>query len=264
MIGIVKRENVMNNAKMFRIAIVVLAAIWSMSLFGEIDPVSVLQKIQKRLNESKTIEFVAKEERRGHKLETRNLIKHHSKSVMSMRQEHRAITEKGSSQPYVIVMDHNKFYSFPTGCGDVVVRMKFMERTLPNALANFFVTKGNVSMVRNDGDTYHIRYECTQDEVLALTKQLSEKSGEKIGKDLVPAVLDYMVDINTLDIKDVLVCSQRGKLIRKQSFSDWKYDVEVDDSKFSIPSQFVLYTVNSPNDAARLQKVLIKNLQKNK
>ena len=261
---IVKKENVMNSAKIFRIAIVVIAAIWRMSLYGEIDPVSVLQKIQKRLNESKTIEFVAKEERGGHKLETRNLIKHHSKSVMSMRQEHRAITEKGSSQPYVIVVDHNKFYSFPTGCGDVVVRMKFMERTLPNALANFFVTKGNVKMVRNDGNIYHIRYECTQDEVLALTKQLSEKSGEKIGKDLVPGVLDYMIDINTLDIKDVLVCSQRGKLIRKQSFSDWEYDIEVDDSKFSIPSQFVLYTVNSPNDAARLQKELIKNLQKNK
>ena len=82
--------------------------------------------------------------------------------------------------------------------------------------------------------------------------------GVEVKKDMTPAVLEYKISKESQTLLEATVYSERGKLITRQMFKDWKFDVDIPDSVFEIPKDFKLYVVKSAKDAEKLQAELMK------
>ena len=222
-------------------------------------PEMILKGIQGKLNKAQTFMTTSMEEKGGMKLETKSVVKQHGQGVISCRQEQKGIAPGAIQQPFVSVIDHNKIYFFPTGCGDIDVRMKYLEDREPNSpVANLFFPDGVCEKVRETSSDWLIRYTCTPKEVQTLKTAIEKKLGVPLKKDMTPAVLDYKIAKETQTLLEATVYSERGKLIAKQTFKDWKFDMEIPDSTFAIPKEFRLYVVKSAKEAERLQSELLK------
>lgn len=258
----------MNSRVLKSFAVVVCASI---NLFGadlkenksdldkSLAPKVILDMVQCKLNKAKTFSMTVLEEKGGVKSETKCVAKQHGKGVVSCRQEQRALLTGAMAQPFVTITDHNKLYYFPTGCGNVAVRMKYLEVRKPETpMANLFLSNGTCEMVKEEKDDYLIRYICTPNEVNELKTAFDKQMDVKINKDMIPAVMDYKISKQSPTLLEVTVYSERGKLISKQSFSDWLFDVEIPDSTFEVPKEFIQYVVKSAKDAEKLQAELLK------
>jgi outer membrane lipoprotein-sorting protein len=220
---------------------------------------AILAEVQQRLNNARSFSMTAVEEKGGVKFETKSVVKQHGRGVVSCRQEQRAVVPDAMPPPFVSIIDHNKIYFFPTGCGDIAVRMKYLESREPNSpVANLFFAGGACEKVGETHSECLIRYTCTTGEVLALKAAIEKKLGTTLKKDMAPAVIDYKVAKDTRTLLEATVYSERGKLIDKKSFRNWQFDVEISDSTFEIPKGFKLHVVKSAKEAGRLQAELMK------
>lgn len=223
------------------------------------EPEMILDGVQGKLNKAKTFTTTSMEEKGGMKIETKSIVKQYGQGVISCRQEQRATAPEVTPQPFVSVIDRNKIYFFPTGCGDVVVRMKYLESHEPNSpVANLFFSDGACEKIRETSSDWLIRYTCTPKEVQTLKTAIEKKLGVPLKNDMTPAVLDYKIGKETQTLLEATVFSERGKLITKQTFKDWRFDVEIPDSTFAIPREFRMYVVKSAKEAERLQSELMK------
>ena len=82
--------------------------------------------------------------------------------------------------------------------------------------------------------------------------------GVEIQKDMIPAVLEYKVSKKSMTLLEMTIYSERGKLITKQLFKDWQFDIDIPDSTFEIPKGFKQYIVKTAKDAEKLQAELMK------
>lgn len=222
-------------------------------------PKAVLEKVQDKLNKAKAISMILMEEKGGVKVESKCMVKQYAKGEISFRQEQRAILPGGPSQPLVTIMDHNKLYMFPVGCGNVVVRMKYLETREPDSpLANLFFSEGTFERISESDADCSIRYVCTPAEVKALKVAIGKKTGVEIPKDMTPAVLEYKISKKSQTLREATIYSERGKLITRQLFKDWRFDIEIPDLTFEIPKGFKQYVVKSAKDAEKLQAELMK------
>lgn len=223
------------------------------------EPEMILKGVQGKLNKAKTFMTTSMEEKGDVKIETVSVVKQHGQGVISCRQEQRATVPGVTPQPFVSVIDCNKIYFFPTGCGNVVVRMKYLESREPNSpVANLFFPDGVCEKVKETPSDWLIRYTCTPKEVQTLKTALEKKLGVPLKRDMTPAVLDYKIAKEPQTLLEATFYSERGKLIAKQTFKDWQFDMEIPDSKFAIPKDFRLYVVKSAKEAERLQSELMK------
>ena len=164
-----------------RVSLIVAGAIFAHSALATMvrsemptsnEPRSVLQEIQDKLNNSKALSVTSQEEKNGVRVETKCIVKQFGKGRISFRQEQQVLLPNGLSQSLVTIMDNNKLYIFPIGCGNVVVRMKYFEaRETDSPLANLFFSRGTVERVSDCNADCLIRYICTPAEVSALNWQ---------------------------------------------------------------------------------------------
>ncbi len=223
------------------------------------EPRMILKGIQDKLNKAKTFMMTSMEEKGGMKFETKIVVKQHGNGIVSCRQEQRIVEPGAMPQPFVSVIDRNKIYFFPTGCGDVVVRMKYLESREPNSpVANLFFSEGVCEKVRDSPSDWLIRYTCTPKEVQTLKTAIEKKLGVPLMKDMTPAVLDYRIAKDPQMLQEATIYSERGKLIAQQTFRDWHFGMEIPDSTFAIPKESCLYVVKSAKEAERLQSELMK------
>lgn len=223
------------------------------------EPQRILKNVQDKVNQAKTLSVVMQEDKGGLKIETACTIRQFGKGVISCRQEQRAVVSGATPQPFVAITDHNKLYFFPTGCGNVVVRMKHLESREPDSpLANLFFNEGTFERISENDADCSIRYTCTPVEVKALKVAIEKKTGVEFQKDMIPAVLEYKISKKAMTLSETTVYSERGKLISKQSFKDWQFDIEIPDSTFEIPKGFKQYIVKTAKDAEKLQVELMK------
>lgn len=221
---------------------------------------AILAEVQDKVNRAKTFTVMAQEEKGGVKIETKCVVKQHEKGVISCRQEQRVLLPGTSPQSFLSIMDRNKLYFFPTGCGKVVVRMKYLERyELDSPVANLFFQDGTCEKVMEDNAVYSIRYTCTPKEIKALKAVMGRQLGVAVKKDMIPAVLDYKITKESRTLSEVAIYSERGKLITKQLFNDWLFDMEIPDSTFELPKGYKQYVVKSAKEAEKLQAELMKN-----
>lgn len=223
------------------------------------EPKDILAEVQGKLNKAKTLSFTMQEERSGLKIETRCSIRQFGRGVISCRQEQQALVPGVRHQPFVAITDHNKLYFFPTGCGNVVVRMSYLEtRECDSPIANMFFRYGTSELIKEESACCVIRYICTPAEIRALKVAINKKIGVEVKKDMTPAVLEYKISKKSQTLLEATVYSERGKLIARQMFKDWKFDVDIPDSMFEIPKDFKQYVVKSAKDAEKLQAELMK------
>ena len=137
----------------------------------QLDAKALLVKAQTAITSAKTMRVTMREEVGGVKTEAKFVSKQNAKGVLSFRQETQALLPGRKPQPFIQVMDRNKLYFFPTGCGEVVVRMAFREEKMPRGLvANLFLPDGTIELLKDDGKVCSIRYTCTPKEVEELAK----------------------------------------------------------------------------------------------
>ena len=223
------------------------------------DPKLTLEKVQNKLNKAKAFSVTSQEEKNGVRVEMKCMVRQHSKNDISFRQEQRTFLPGGVSQPLVSIMDHNKLYIFPIGCGNIVVRMKYLETRKPDSpLANLFFSEGTFERISEADADCLIRYTCTPAEVKALKVAIGKKLGVEIQKDMIPAVLEYKVSKKSMTLLEMTIYSERGKLITKQLFKNWQFDIDIPDSTFEIPKGFKQYIVKTAKDAEKLQAELMK------
>ncbi len=223
------------------------------------DPKSILADVQDKMNKSKTFSVIVLQEKGGTKIETKCFMKQFGKGDFSFRQEQTAVLPGNSPQTFVSIVDHNKLYYFPTCCGNVAVRMKYLETRKPDSpLANLFFSEGTFERISEADADCLIRYTCTPAEVKALKVAIGKKLGVEIQKDMIPAVLEYKVSKKSMTLLEMTIYSERGKLITKQLFKDWQFDIDIPDSTFEIPKSFKQYIVKTAKDAEKLQAELMK------
>ena len=223
-------------------------------------PKAFLKNVQDKLNKAQTITLTSFEEKGGVKIETKCCLKLHKKGELSCRQEQRPILLAGETpQSLVTIMNHNKIYIFPTGCGNIVVRVKYLETREPDSpLANLFFSEGTFERISEDDADCTIRYTCTPAEVKALKVAIEKKTCAEFQKDMIPAVLEYKISKNSMTLLEMAIYSERGKLITKQLFKDWQFDIDIPDSTFEIPTGFTQYVVRTAKDAEKVQAKLMK------
>ena len=222
-------------------------------------PKAILEEVQGKLNRAKTFSVTTLEERGGGKIETKCAVKQYGEGDVSCRQEQRMVLPRGASQPFVSIMNHNKLYFFPTGCGNVIVRVKYLEtREVGSPVANLFFSDGSCEVVSDADSECAIRYTCTPEEIRTLKLAMEKKLGVEVKKDMTPAALEYKISKGSQTLLEATIYSERGKLITKQAFKDWKFDVEIPESAFEIPKGFKLFVVKSAKEAGLLQAELMR------
>lgn len=225
-----------------------------------IAPHAILAEVQDKVNRAKTFSVIAQEEKGGVKIETKCVVRRHEKGIISCRQEQRVLMPGTSPQPFLTIVDRNKLYFLPTGCGRVIVRMKYLEGyELDSPVANLFFQDGVCEKVMEDNTAYSIRYTCTPKEIKALKAAMGRQLGVAVKKDMIPAVLDYKITKESRTLSEVAIYSERGKLISKQLCKDWLFDMEIPDSTFELPKGYKQYVVKSAKEAEKLQAELMKN-----
>ena len=222
------------------------------------DAKSILSRIQNRLQSAKSVKVIVRENLKGVNVETKFMGKQIEKDIISFRQESVALVAGEKQQPFIQLMDRNKLYFFPTGCGNVVVRMKFMEDKKQNFLAQLFRSDGKVEMLKGNDTLYSIRYICAQEEIDEMEKDLKKKFGKAFNKELIPSILEYKITKKDLTLTEIIGYSEKGRLIKRQMISDWAFDLAIPDSTFQVPSKYKLYTANSEKEAERIQAELVK------
>ena len=230
----------------------------SQTTTNSIDAKALLLKVQTSIMSAKTLRVSMREEMFGVKTETRFMAKRYAKDCLSYRQEVHAIVSGKDVQPFIQIMNKNKLYSFPTGCGDVIVRMKFMEQGKAGLIANLFLSGGKIDLLKDDEKKCSIRYICASNEVADLSKAMADQYGATFNKDLVPAIFEYKVDKVSKTLSELIFYSERGRLVKRATFYDWKFNSEMSDSNFQMPSKYKMYTANTKKEAERIQAELVK------
>lgn len=235
--------------------------ICGMALYGggqPYDATNILTKVQRKILSARTLRVKMREEVKGCKLETRLISKQLTKDVLSFRQEVHAVDPGKVVQPFIQVMNKNKLYNFPTGCGNVVVRMQFLEEKTTTLVARLFLSNGRAKLLKDGNKTCSIRYTCTPDEVAESFKVMQEKFGKAITRDMVPAVWEYLIDKENMLLMEMILYSDKGRLVKRQTFHDWKIDGPVADSNFDLPPKYRVYTAKTLQDAERIQSELVR------
>lgn len=138
--------------------------------------------------------------------------------------------------------------------------MKYLEVREPDSpVANLFLRDGTCEKVMEDNTACSIRYTCTPKEVKALKIEIGKRLGVDVKKDMTPAVLDYKIAKESQTLSEVAIYSERGKLVTRQLFKDWLFDIEIPDSTFELPKGYKQYVVKSAKEAEKLQAELMKN-----
>lgn len=242
---------------------VIMVGILSASVFAQADSVqsdakALLVKTQTAITSAKTMRVTMREEIAGVKTEIKLISKQNAKGVLSFRQEIQALVPGKKLQPLIQVMDRNKLYFFPTGCGEVVVRMKFLEEKMPGGLvAKLFLPNGTIELLKDNGKVCAIRYTCTPKEVGELETAAREQYGAFFNKDLVPGILEYRIDKVSATLSEVICYSERGRLVKRTTFHDWKFNDTVADSNFLVPPKYKMYTAKTRKDGERIQAELL-------
>lgn len=222
------------------------------------DAKALLVKVQTVMTSAKTMRVTMCEEVGGVKTEAKVVSKQNAKGVLSFRQETQALVPGRKPQPFIQVLDRNKLYFFPTGCGEVVVRMAFMEEKVSGGLvANLFLPDGTIELLKDDGKVCSIRYTCTPKEVEELAKAVKEQYGALFDRDLVPGIFEYRIDKNTATLLELTCFSERGRPVKHVTFHDWTFNDAVDDSVFRIPPKYKMYTAKTREDGERIQAELL-------
>lgn len=225
---------------------------------NEADAKTVLAAVQDKILSAKTVRVKVREVVMGVKTETRLVSKQMGKGVLSFRQETQALIPGKTIQPFIQVMDRNKLYYFPTGCGDVAVRMQFMEQEATTLTANLFLSGGKIEPLKDDSRYHSVRYVCTPAEVAGLLNDLRKTFGAAVTRDMIPAVMEYKIDKNTLSLSELILYSDRGRLVKRQTFHEWAFDSLVADSNFQIPQKYKTYTAKTLKEAEVIQAKLVK------
>lgn len=243
-------------------SLVIVSGLTAVGVEGtEVGAKELLTRTQNRILNAKTISVIFHEADKGIKVENRFMYKQISKDMMSFRQEARAIVAEMSPQPFVQVMEKNKLYVFPTGCGDVVVRLKYLEQKSVNVMAKLFLPNGKIEFMGGDGKEYHVRYTCTPSEANEI--EIATKSKGVMDKNLVPVIFEYRITKKDETLSEMICYSDKGRLVKRITFFDWKFDGEINDSNFRIPQKFKVYTANSEKEATRIQmELMVKARQK--
>lgn len=225
----------------------------------DIQAKNILVKVQSSILEAKTLRVVMRESMNGINVETRAISKKMSNNVFSFRQEMHVLGKDKSIQPFIQIMDRNKLYNFPTGCGDVVIRMKFMEKMATGGhWAKLFLPDGKIEMLKPEKSVYSIRYICTAGETKILGEEMRKLQGKMFNKELIPAIFEYKISKDTLVLNEVLTYSARGRLVKRQIFDDWKFNCDVADSNFQIPNKYKVYTARTMEEGERINVELLK------
>ena len=252
----------MKKEVIYLITVLACGAVASSDKMGvkPLEPKTILKEVQNKINKAKTFSMTTQEEKGGVKIETKCVVKQHEKGVISCRQEQRGLLPGTSLEPFLAITDHNKLYFFPTGCGKVVVRMKYLEVREPDSpVANLFLQDGTCEKVMEDNTACSIRYTCTPKEVKALKIEIGKRLGVDVKKDMTPAVLDYKIAKESQTLSEVAIYSERGKLVTRQLFKDWLFDIEIPDSTIELPKGYKQNVVKSAKEAEKLQAELMKN-----
>lgn len=224
----------------------------------QLDAKALLVKAQTAITTAKTMRVTMREEVGGVKTEAKFVSKQNAKGVLSFRQETQALLPGRKPQPFIQVMDRNKLYFFPTGCGEVVVRMAFREEKMPRGLvANLFLPDGTIELLKDDGKVCSIRYTCTPKEVEELAKAVKEQYGALFSRDLVPGIFEYRIDKASATLLELTCSSERGRPVKHVTFHDWAFNGTVDDSVFQIPPKYRMYTAKTRADGERIQAELL-------
>ena len=237
------------------------------SMFAQANPAqsdakALLVKTQTAIMSAKTLRVTMREEVSGVKTETKFVSKQNAKGVLSFRQEAQAIISGKKPQPFIQVMHRNKLYFFPTGCGQVVVRMKFLEEKMSGGLvATLFLPGGTLEILKDDGKVCSIRYTCTPNEIEEMEKAIKEQYGVLYSKDLVPGILEYRIDKDSATLSELIFYSERGRLVKRATFYDWKFNDKVADSNFVVPPKYKMYTAKTRKDGDRIQAELLSVAQ---
>ncbi len=222
------------------------------------DAKALLVKVQTAMTSAKTMRVTMREEVGGVKTEAKVVSKQNAKGVLSFRQETQALVPGRKPQPFIQVLDRNKLYFFPTGCGEVVVRMAFMEEKMPRGLvANLFLPDGTIELLKDDGKVCSIRYTCTPKEVEELAKAVKEQYGALFNRDLVPGIFEYRIDKGSATLLELTCSSERGHPVKHVTFHDWTFNDAVDDAVFQIPPKYKMYTAKTREDGERIQAELL-------
>lgn len=222
------------------------------------DAKALLVKAQTAITSAKTVRVTMREEVGGVKTEAKFVSKQNAEGVLSFRQETRALVPGREPQPFIQIMDRNKLYFFPTGCGEVVVRMAFMEEKMPRGLvANLFLPDGAIELLQDDGKVCSIRYACTPKEVAELEKAAREQYGALFSRDLVLGIFEYRIDKASATLLELTCSSERGRPVKHVTFHDWTFNGAVDDSVFQIPPKYRMYTAKTRADGERIQAELL-------
>ncbi len=230
----------------------------------ETDARAVLAAVQDKILSAKTVRVKVREVVKGVRTETRFISKQTDKGTLSFRQETQALIQGKSIQPFIQVMDRNKLYYFPTGCGDVAVRMQFMEQERTTLTANLFLPGGKIEPLKGDSRHYSVRYVCTPAEVAGLLKNLRKTFGAAVTRDMVPAVMEYKIDKPTLSLSELILYSDRGRLVKRQTFHEWAFNSLVADSNFHIPQKYKTYTAKTLKEAELIQAKLVRKAMEDK
>lgn len=222
------------------------------------DATNILTKVQNRVLSAKTLCVKMREEVKGQKIETRLISKQLTKDVLSFRQEVHAVDTSRNVQPFIQVMNRNKLYNFPTGCGDVMVRMQFLEKKATTLVAKLFFSKGRAELLKDGEKVCTIRYACTPEEVTEWFNGLKDTFGKVITRDMVPAVMEYVVDKENMLLNEVVLYSDCGRLVKRQTFHDWRIDGPVADSNFELPQNYRMYTARTLQEGERIDAELLK------
>ena len=248
----------MKKAGKFVMIVGLTASIFAQANPAQPDAKALLVKTQTAITSAKTLRVTMREEVSGVKTETKFVSKQNAEGVLSFRQETQAIIQGKKPQPFIQVMDRNKLYFFPTGCGQVAVRMKFLEEKMPGGLvANLFLPGGTIELLKDDGKVCSIRYTCTPKEVEELAKAVKEQYGALFSRDLVPGIFEYRIDKASATLLELTCSSGRGRPVKHVTFHDWAFNGTVDDSVFQIPPKYRMYTAKTRKDGERIQAELL-------
>lgn len=253
-----RKELKMKKAGKFVMIVGLTASIFAQANPAQPDANALLVKTQTAITSAKTLRVTMREEVSGVKTETKLVSKQNAEGVLSFRQETQAIIQGKKPQPFIQVMDRNKLYFFPTGCGQVAVRMKSLEEKMPGGLvANLFLPGGTIELLKDDGKVCSIRYTCTPNEIEELSKAVKEQHGALYSKDLVPGIFEYRIDKDSATLSELIFYSERGRLVKRATFRDWKFDDKVADSNFVVPPKYKMYTAKTRKDGERIQAELL-------